>query len=185
MLPPVVTKEGRHLETSQPCYSPCWPCRAGIFHIKLLWHPETPNCIFSFLKYFTRRRKRRRRSPLCRNSPVVRTFEGGSQGSVFPLLIITEGSLHEVCDLVEKFLLSKVGCVYLGMHQLGESGNLMLESYIGNIPLQEWSRSYALYSLHLSVIWINWVLMLELGRCFSFHLTSFFSSSKWYICTEL
>lgn len=43
-----------------------------------------------------------------------------------------------------------------------------------------------LWLIHpLSVIWINWVLMLESGRCFSFHLTFFFSCSKWYICTRL
>lgn len=114
------------------------------------------------------------------NSPAVRTFEGGSQGCV------SSDDHHRGLIRwnmwpgwkVPPFLLSQVGCVYLGMHELWESGNLMLETYTGNIPLQEeWSRSYALHSLHLSVIWMNWVLMLESGRCFSFHPTFFFSSS--------
>lgn len=160
------TKEGRHLESSQHCCCPCYPCRAGIFHIKFLWHPEIPSCSFCFLKYFIRRRSS---SSLCTTALWWERLRRESG------LCVSSDDHHRglfrwnmwASWKVSPFLLSKVGCVYLGMHDLWESGNLMLKSYIGNIPLkEEWSRSYSLYSLHLSVIWINWVLMLESGRFF-------------------
>lgn len=139
------------------------------FHSKLLWHPEIPSSYFSFFKHLTRRR------PLCTTALWLEQFEGGNQGFIFPLMITTECSLDEICDSVGKFLLSKVGCVYLGMHESWESGNLTLKSCIGNIPLEEeCSRSYGLYSFHLSVIWINCVLVLQFMRFFSSHLTFLF-----------
>lgn len=180
-----MTEEGRHLETSQHCCNPCCPCRAGIFHIKLLCHPEIPNCSFSFLKYF----QGRGGGVHFAQQPCGESMWGWESGLCVSSDDHQGGLIRWNMWLgwkVSPFLLSKVGCMYLGMHELWESGNLMLESFIGNIPLQgEWSRNYTLYSLHLSVIWINWVLMVESWRCFSSYLTFFFSSSQWCICTRL
>lgn len=74
----------------------------------------------------------------------------------------TERSLEEIGDGVGKWPYSSFAgwAVCSKECKWCESGNLTRQAYRGSIPLQpEWNRSYSLYTLHLSVIWINYVLV--------------------------